>query len=94
MWLTEPMRLFGGLWTIPMWGYMDAYTSAQVELLAADCPITVPDRKRREKGEKGKPSPLRISPERYREMERQWKERYKDGVQVTLDLSKHSLMKN
>ena len=89
--MTEPLRLFGGLWTITMWGYMDAYTSAQIELLAADCPITVYGRKNG-KGEKGKPEPMRMSLEKYREMERAWKERYKNGVKVTLDLSGHSLM--
>ena len=77
-----------------MWGYMDAYTCAQVELLAADCPITVYGHRKRGKRYDGKPEPMRMSAEKYREMERRWKEKYKDGAKVTLDLSRYSLMKN
>lgn len=76
---------------MPMWGYMDAYTSAQVELLAADCPITVYDHRKRGKRDDGKPEPMRMSADKYREMERQWKEKYKDGAKVTLDLSRYVL---
>lgn len=56
------------------WNYWWGYTSAQIELLASDCPIVVyPD----EKG--GKPSTSSI-----REAEEKWKSKYGDGKKVDI----------
>ncbi len=72
-----------------MWGYMDAYTAAQVELLAMDCPITVYDRKDR-KG-KGKKLPKPKAKDVI-DIGKRWEEKYKGkDAKVELDLSGFSL---
>ena len=32
--------------SVPLWGYMDGYTAAQIELLVADAPIVVYDKQK------------------------------------------------
>lgn len=89
--LTEPLKLFWGLWTIPMWGYYDAYTAAQIELMACDCPVTVYG-----KGSSGSKGNKNNKGENFKRadaldvMERaeRWERKYgKDGAGITLDLS-------
>lgn len=43
--MLEPLLLFGGLYSIPMYSYYWVMTSAQIELLAMDTPIVTYDRK-------------------------------------------------
>lgn len=49
--MTRPLVLFGGLVNIPMWGYYNAYTAAQVDIIVSDAPFVS---YRREKGKKAK----------------------------------------
>lgn len=84
------MKLFWGLVNIPMWGYYDGYTAAQIELMATDCPITVYDR-RNEKGNKGKPPALKVSADRIKQMEAEWKRKYANGTEVKFDFSDYEL---
>lgn len=73
-----------------MWGYYDGYTAAQIELMATDCPITVYDR-RNEKGNKGKPPALKVSADRIKQMEAEWKRKYANGTEVKFDFSDYEL---
>ena len=43
------MRLFWGLVNIPLWGYRQALTLAQIELLASDTPLVVYKRDKQKK---------------------------------------------
>ena len=74
-----------------MWGYYDAYTAAQIELMMADAPLVVYDRKSRKNKKKGgsaikeKPRAANVS-----EAAERWKEKYGDDGKKTekrLDLS-------
>lgn len=83
------MRLLWGLWTVKMWGYYDAYTAAQIELLAVDCPITVYDHGKGKDGKGGKSELPDVSAKDIMEAGNRWKEKYKEGAGVTLDLSEY-----
>lgn len=81
-----------------MWGYYDAYTAAQIELMMADAPLVVYDRKSRRNKKKGgstikeKPRAANVS-----EAAERWLERYgKDGrkTERRLDLSGYRIKGN
>ena len=74
-----------------MWGYMDAYTTAQIELMAMDCPITVLDRKRK-KGKDGKTELPRPKASDVLESGKRWENKYKGkSAEVKIDLGGFSL---
>lgn len=73
---------------MPMWGYYDAYTAAQIELMACDCPVTVYGNVRSK--DKGKHGDKFKRADALDVMERaeKWEEKYgKKGAGVTFDLS-------
>lgn len=74
-----------------MWGYYNVYTAAQIELMAADCPITTYERMKK-KGKKGggKDYPA-ADAEDVRMRSKEWQEKYKNGTSVTLDLSQFKM---
>lgn len=75
---------------MPMWGYYDAYTAAQIELMACDCPITVYGNGRSKGKDKGKHGDNFKRADALDVMVRaeKWEEKYgKNGAGVTLDLS-------
>lgn len=77
---------FGGLLEVPMWGYYWGYTSAQIELMAADSPIIVyPKRKDRKKGkpyEFDKADAIEVS-----KAAKQWQQKYGDKSDKGLKIS-------
>lgn len=68
-----------------MWGFYDAYTAAQIELMAADCPVT--DYGHSTGNGKKKEENPDVDGEDVREKADRWREKYKgtDGS-VHLDL--------
>lgn len=83
------MKLLWGLWNIPMWGYYWGYTAAQIELMAADCPITVYNHKgkRNKKNKFDKADAYDVE-----RKAKEWKDKYgkgTDGIQI--DLSGYSI---
>lgn len=83
--LTEPLKLFCGLWTVPMWGYYDSYTAAQIELMAMDTPVIVYDwgREKGKKGDISKADPLDVI-----YAANKWNEKYSGkNTMVKIDLN-------
>lgn len=77
--------MFWGLINIPMWGYYDAYTSAQIELMAADSPITVYNDKGNDK--KCQDDVPYADSEDVTDKAKRWKEKYGDkSSKVTINL--------
>lgn len=73
-----------------MWGYYDAYTSAQIELMAADSPITVYNDKGNDK--KGQDDVPYADSEDVTDKAKRWKEKYGDkSSKVTIDLKDFGL---
>ena len=62
-----------------MLGFYDAYTAAQIELMAIDCPVTVYGNPSK-KGSKPKANDIRKQADK-------WEKKYKDKAEVELDLS-------
>lgn len=75
-----------------MWGYYDAYTAAQIELMACDCPVTVYGSGRNNGKGNGKDKHgdnfKRADALDVMERAQRWEEKYgQNGAGVTLDLS-------
>ncbi|GAE15776.1 hypothetical protein [Bacteroides pyogenes] len=67
-----------------MWGYYDAYTAAQIELMAVDAPMVVYNHDK-EKGKKGKDgqSFKKANALDILETASEWKRKYGDGASPT-----------
>lgn len=86
--MTEPLKLFWGLWTIPMWGYYDAYTEAQIELMAVDVPIVVYDHDNGKRKNRGKGGFKKSNAASVEDATKQWEEKYKrKDSKVEIDLN-------
>lgn len=72
-----------------MWGYYSAYTSAQIELMAADVPLVLYKSKKEKKN--GRSEPAGVVPGAVESAAERWKEKYRDnkGGKFSLDLSKY-----
>ena len=77
-----------------MWGYYDAYTAAQIELMACDCPITVYGNAKGKNGKSEKEGFKRADAVDVMKRAEEWEEKYgKGGAGVTLDLDGFKLGK-
>lgn len=73
---------FGGLLEVPMWGYYWGYTSAQIELMAADCPIIVYPKRKDRKNEFDKADAIEVS-----KAAKRWQQKYGDKSDKGLKIS-------
>lgn len=85
--LTASRFFFFGLLEVRMWGYYWGYTSAQIELMAADCPVIVYPKRKDEKN--GKSTGFKKADAKdVSEAARHWQKKYggksDKGVKISL----------